>query len=55
MSLDGATLRNDLDENQALYGERWTSKQILGSGAKMPEAASKLISVLNKYSMRASK
>ena len=32
--------------------ERWTSKQILGSGAKMPEAASKLISVLNKYSMK---
>ena len=46
---------SDLDENQALYGERWTSKQILGSGAKMPEAASKLIAVLNKYSMRASK
>jgi len=52
VSLDGATLRNDLDENQALYGQRWTSKQILGSGAKMPEAASKLITVLNKYSMR---
>jgi lipid-binding SYLF domain-containing protein len=55
VSLNGATLRNDLDENQALYGERWTSKQILGSGAKMPEVASKLIAVLNKYSMRASK
>ena len=52
VSLAGATLRNDLDENQALYGQRWTSKQILGSGAKMPEAASKLIAVLNKYSMR---
>jgi SH3 domain-containing YSC84-like protein 1 len=52
ISLDGATLRNDLDENQALYGQRWTSKQILGSGAKMPAAASKLIAVLNKYSMR---
>src|SRR5205085_6416089 len=55
VSLDGATLRNDLDENQILYGQRWTSKQILGSGAKIPESASKLISVLNKYSMRASK
>ena len=52
VSLDGATLRNDLDENQILYGQRWTSKQILGSGAKMPESASKLITVLNKYSMR---
>jgi lipid-binding SYLF domain-containing protein len=52
VSLDGATLRNDLDENQVLYGQPWTSKQILGSGAKMPGAASKLITALNKYSMR---
>ena len=52
VSLEGATLRNDLDENEILYGKRWTSKQILGSGAKMPEAASKLIAVLNKYSTR---
>jgi lipid-binding SYLF domain-containing protein len=55
ISLDGATLRNDIDENQALYGQRWTSKQILGSGAKMPEAASKLIAELNKYSARVKK
>jgi SH3 domain-containing YSC84-like protein 1 len=55
ISLDGATLRNDLDENQALYGQRWTSKQILGSGATIPAAASKLIAILNKYSMREKK
>jgi lipid-binding SYLF domain-containing protein len=52
VSLDGATLRNDLDENQILYGQPWTSKQILGSGAKAPAMASKLVTVLNKYSMR---
>jgi SH3 domain-containing YSC84-like protein 1 len=52
ISLDGATLRNDLDENKILYGERWTSKEILGSGAKMPSIASKLIAQLNKYSPR---
>src|SRR5260370_11686977 len=55
VSLDGATLRNDLDENEILYGQRWTSKQILGSGAKTPASASKLIAVLNKYSMREKK
>jgi lipid-binding SYLF domain-containing protein len=55
ISLDGATLRNDLDENEGLYGQRWTSKQILGSGAKIPEPASKLIAELNKYSMREKK
>jgi lipid-binding SYLF domain-containing protein len=51
-SLDGATLRNDLDENEALYGKRWTSKQILGSGAAIPPMAEKLVSELNKYSPR---
>lgn len=52
ISLDGATLRNDLDENQVLYGQRWTSKQILGSGATMPADAAKLVASLNKYSAR---
>ncbi len=51
-SLDGATLRNDLDENEALYGKRWTSKQILGSSAAIPPMAEKLVSELNKYSPR---
>jgi len=54
VSLDGATLRNDIDENQIMYGQRWDSKQILTSGAKPPAAAGKLISVLNKYSSRKS-
>jgi len=52
ISLDGATLRNDIDENQAMYGQRWESKQILGSGAQPPAAARKLIAELNKYSSR---
>jgi SH3 domain-containing YSC84-like protein 1 len=55
VSLDGATLRNDIDENEIMYGQRWDSKQILGSGAKPPEAASKLIAGLNKYSPREQK
>ena len=52
VSLDGATLRNDLDENRAMYGKPWTSKQILNSGAKPPASAARLLSILNKYSMR---
>ncbi len=55
VSLDGATLRNDLDENHALYGKDWTSKQILGSGAQAPPAAQKLLSILNKYSPKETK
>jgi len=52
VSLNGATLRNDIDENQAMYGQRWSAKQILNSGAKLPAGASRLISELNKYSSR---
>lgn len=49
VSLDGATLRNDIDENRILYGQPWSSKEILGSGAKTA-MATKLLSELNKYS-----
>jgi lipid-binding SYLF domain-containing protein len=51
-SLDGTTLRSDADQNEAMYGKRWTSGQILGSGATPPAAAAKLIDLLTKYSMR---
>jgi len=54
VSLDGATLRSDLDENKAMYGKPWTTKQILDSGANPPAAASRLLSTLTKYSMRKS-
>ena len=52
ISLDGSTLRNDIDENEAMYGQRWDNKQILTSGAQPPAGASKLIAELNKYSPR---
>jgi len=54
VSLDGATLRNDIDENKILYGQPWGSKDILGSGASTP-MATKLIAELNKYSPRETK
>ena len=54
VSLEGATLRNDIDENEALYGKRWTNKQVLTSGLKPPKAAAEMISELNKYSMKKS-
>jgi lipid-binding SYLF domain-containing protein len=50
VSLDGATLRNDLDSNEAMYAKRWTTRQILASGAPTPEGAGKVLSELNKYS-----
>jgi SH3 domain-containing YSC84-like protein 1 len=50
ISLDGATLRSDIDENKAMYGQAWTSKDILGSGAKAPVAAAAMLNALSKYS-----
>src|SRR5580704_15361630 len=52
VSLDGATLRNDIDENEHMYGQRWDNKQILNSGVQPPAGAAKLIAALNKYSAR---
>src|ERR1700722_3666489 len=52
VSLDGATLRQDIDENEHMYGKRWENKQILNSAAQPPAGAAKLIGVLNKYSPR---
>jgi lipid-binding SYLF domain-containing protein len=52
VSLDGATLRNDLDVNKEMYGQPWDNKKVLTSGAKPPASAGKLLSVLSKYSPR---
>ena len=52
VSLDGATLRQDIDENQRMYGQRWENRQILSSGAQPSAGAAKLIASLNKYSPR---
>jgi len=50
VALEGATLRNDLDENQELYGKRLTNEQILLSNMAPPPAAKPLVASLNKYS-----
>ena len=50
ISLQGATLRQDLDENQELYGRRITNKQIVMKRMKAPVAASELLAVLHEYS-----
>jgi lipid-binding SYLF domain-containing protein len=52
VSLDGSTLRNDIDVNAELYGQPWENKQILNSGLKPPAMAAGLIASLNKYSPR---
>jgi SH3 domain-containing YSC84-like protein 1 len=52
VSLSGATLRNDLDENAELYGRKITNREVMDSGMKPPAAAQGLLSELSRYSMR---
>ncbi len=52
VSLQGATLRQDLDDNRELYGKNIENRQIIQTEPPIPEAAKELISLLNKYSSR---
>jgi lipid-binding SYLF domain-containing protein len=55
LSLQGATLRQDVDDNATLYGKKLENREIVTKGVAPPEAAAKLLELLNKYSARASK
>jgi lipid-binding SYLF domain-containing protein len=52
LALEGATLRQDLDDNAALYGKRLENRQIVTTPVRAPRAATKLIRLLNRYSAR---
>lgn len=54
VSLSGATLRQDLDVNQDLYGKSLTNREIVEGNIKPSGAAASFVSVLNKYSGRKS-
>lgn len=51
ISLQGATLRQDDDADEELYGRKVTNKEILSGDVKTPAAAAKLESLMNKTSM----
>jgi len=52
LALEGATLREDLDDNQTLYGKKLENREIVTSAIPPPEAAQKLVALLTKYSDR---
>jgi len=52
ISLNGATLRQDYDMNQELYGSRLSNKEVLTGNQEPPAAARELIAQLNRFSMR---
>jgi lipid-binding SYLF domain-containing protein len=50
IALEGATLREDLDDNAALYGSKLENRDIVTNGRPAPESGAALIALLNKYS-----
>jgi lipid-binding SYLF domain-containing protein len=52
LALEGATLRQDLDDNATLYGKKLKNRDIVTKGVRPPQAAAKLIALLNRYSAR---
>ena len=55
LALEGATLRQDLDDNAKLYGKKLENREIVTSGTRAPKAAAKLLALLGKYSPRENK
>ena len=52
ISLKGATMRPDADENVQLYGRKLMNREILNGEVKAPAAARELTAALERYSMR---
>jgi len=50
VSLAGSTLRNDLDENQKLYGQRLTNRDVVMTAVAVPPEARELDHALDRYS-----
>jgi lipid-binding SYLF domain-containing protein len=50
VALEGATLREDLDDNAAIYGTKLENRAIVMNKRPIPPEAAKLINMLNKYS-----
>src|SRR3984893_17681673 len=55
IALEGATLRQDLDDNASLYGKKVSNSEIVTSRRSEPPEARKLIDFLNRYSAREEK
>src|SRR5881628_888578 len=50
ISLQGATLRQDLSDNRELYGKTIQNREIIEKGLPVPDKAKDLIKLLDKYS-----
>ena len=50
IALKGATLREDLDNNEKMYGKRLENREVVSSGIAPPMSARRLMVLLNRYS-----
>jgi len=50
ISLQGATLREDLDDNAALYGSKLSNRELVGKWHPAPTSGGELLRMLNKFS-----
>jgi SH3 domain-containing YSC84-like protein 1 len=55
LALEGATLRQDLNDNATLYGKKLENRDIVTSGIQAPKAAARLLGLLGRYSARENK
>jgi len=55
VSLEGATLRQDMGDNAEIYGRRLTNSQIIDGNTTWPPTASEFHSILNHYAARANR
>jgi lipid-binding SYLF domain-containing protein len=54
VALEGATLRQDLNDNAQIYGKKLGNREILTTAVHVPRAAAKLIVELNQHPARSS-
>ncbi len=52
VALEGATLRQDLDDNADMYGKKVANRDIVSRTMHAPKAAARLTEMLDKYSPR---
>lgn len=52
ISLQGATMREDLDVNRSMYGRTMTNKEVVEKDPAPPAAAQDLLNELNRHSSR---
>ena len=52
VALEGATLREDLDDNATLYGKKLENRVIVTTHVRAPKSAARLLGLLGQYSAK---